>query len=54
MSADVRESKRPAVIDSRYNAIFSHLLGLSGGGINVFSWVEAAPQPARRSLAGNQ
>src|SRR5208283_1448155 len=29
MSADVRESKRPAVIDRRYNAIFSHLLRLS-------------------------
>src|SRR5208282_3703875 len=26
MSADVRENKRPAVIDRRYSAIFSHLL----------------------------
>jgi len=27
MSADVLENTRPAVIDRRYNAIFSHLLG---------------------------
>jgi hypothetical protein len=30
MSADILENTRPAVIDRRYNAIFSHLLWLSG------------------------